>query len=154
MEDLLQSPWLLVSFIFIFLELFFARRILFFLGVACLGVALTTEYLQLKSLESEIKVFIAYSLFSLGVLRYVTRKISPVTIIETTFKKESKLYGKYGVVVETIKVAKKGRVKIGKRIFLAKTKEKSDIKMGEEIKISGKDKRCFIVERNVNRVFM
>jgi len=149
MNQFLHSPWLLVSILFILLEIFTTRRILFFLGVACMGVAAVSVYLEIKDFQSEFKVFVAFSIFSLGVLRFITRNISPITIIEITFKKNSKLYGQYGVVAETLKVGKKGRVKIGKRVFLAKSTEKTDIAMGVEIKITGKDKRCFIVEKKI-----
>ena len=149
MNEFLYSPWLLVSIIFIFLEIFSMRRILFFIGVACLGVALISVNLEINDFQSEFKVFVAFSIFSLGILRFITRSISPITIIETTFKKNSKVYGQFGVVAETLKVGKKGRVKIGKRVFMAKSKEKTDIAMGVEIKITGKDKRCFIVEKKI-----
>jgi membrane protein implicated in regulation of membrane protease activity len=149
MNEFINSPWLLVSVIFISLEIFSTRRILFFLGIACLGVALVSVILEIREFESQFKVFVAFSIFSLGVLRFMTRNISPITIIETTLKKDSKLYGQYGVVAETLVVGKKGRVKIGKRVFLAKSREKTDIAMGVEIRITGKDKRCFLVERKI-----
>lgn len=149
MNNLLENSWFLVSFLLIFFELFNSRRIFLFLGLSCFCVGIASEGLGLGDFQSELKVFVAFSIFFLGPIRFITRKISPMTFIETTFKKNSKLYGQDGIVIETIKVARKGRIKIGKKIYLAKTNEKSDLCIGDKIKISGKHKRCFIVDRFV-----